>query len=603
MSTEPLDWTDDGPRSPRFGDVYFSRSDGLAESRAVFLAGCGLPEAWAGRSRFTVGELGFGTGLNLLALIELWRRTRAPGARLNIFSIEAFPIAAADAQRALAAWPELKALARPLLAAWPDGRRGLHRIDWPEDGVILDLAVAEVEEALAGWDGAADAWFLDGFAPAKNPEMWRPEVVSLVAERSAPGARAATFTVAGAVRRGLEAAGFTVDKRPGFGRKRERLEARRPGAPPRDPSPRVAVVGAGVAGAALVRAFRALGVEPRLFEAKGPGAGASGNPCAMVTPRLDAGLGFGAELHAQAFARAVALYRAEAPAAIIAGGALQLEAGPRDAARFGRLAGWDGFASNGLQPLDLQAASAALGEPTGPALLIRDALTVEPAGVLERWLGGLDWTRTRVAGLERTGAAWRLLDADGAVLGEAETVCLAAGPAVADLTDLPLRVVRGQASWTEAPFAGSAAAWGGYAAPMRRGFLFGATHDRDDAGLDLRPEDHLRNLRTLEQGRPGLAGAVDPAALQGRTGLRAVSHDHMPVAGPVEGQPGLFVLTGLGGRGFTLAPLLAEQVAALALGAPRPLSRALARTVAPDRYGSRRRVRLEEARPPKKDSS
>ena len=99
MNIEPLDWTEDGPRSPRFGDVYFSRVDGLAESRHVFLAGCGLPEAWAGRRRFTVAELGFGTGLNLLALIELWRRTRESGARLHIFSVEAFPIAAADAAR------------------------------------------------------------------------------------------------------------------------------------------------------------------------------------------------------------------------------------------------------------------------------------------------------------------------------------------------------------------------------------------------------------------------------------------------------------------------------------------------------------------------
>jgi tRNA 5-methylaminomethyl-2-thiouridine biosynthesis bifunctional protein len=598
VNTEPLEWTEDGPRSPRFGDVYFSHVDGLAESRAVFLTGCGLPDAWARRSRFTVAELGFGTGLNILALIELWRRTRHPDARLHIFSVEAFPIAAADAGRALSAWPELGDLAAPLLAAWPDGRRGLHRIDFPGAGAILDLVVGEAGEALAGWDGVADAWFLDGFAPARNPEMWRPELLALVAARSATGARAATFTVAGAVRRGLEAAGFAVEKRPGFGRKRERLEAVAAGVcQAATPIRRVAVVGGGVAGAAMVRAFRALGAEPVLFEAQGIGAGASGNPSAMVTPRLDAGLGPSATLHAHAFARAVGLYRDGTPEAIITTGALQLEVGPRDAGRFDRLAGWDGFAHAGLQRLDAAAASAALGEAAAAGLLIRDALIVEPEVILKAWFAGSQIVAATIAGLERTGEAWRLLNADGAVVGEAEVVCLATGPAVRDLTDLPLRSVRGQASWADAPFTGTAAAWGGYAAATRTGVLFGSTHDREDPGLEVRTGDHARNLDSLRQGRPELAARVDAQALQGRAGLRASAPDHMPLAGAVDGRPGLYVLTGLGGRGFTLAPLLAEQVAAVARGAPPPLSGALAKLAAPDRYRGGERTKTPRSPP------
>ena len=199
-----LEWGEDGlPRSRLYGDVYFSAEDGLAETRAVFLAGCGLPEAWAARRRFVVGELGFGTGLNIAALLELWMRTRPDGAQLHIFSIEAHPISAEDARRALARWPELAEVAALLTARWPGRARGVHRIELPEFGAILDLAVIEAGEALAGWSGPADAWFLDGFSPATNPAMWRPEVLQLVADRSAPGARAATFTVAGDVRRGL----------------------------------------------------------------------------------------------------------------------------------------------------------------------------------------------------------------------------------------------------------------------------------------------------------------------------------------------------------------------------------------------------------------
>jgi tRNA 5-methylaminomethyl-2-thiouridine biosynthesis bifunctional protein len=149
----------------------------------------------------------------------------AAGATLHIFSIEAHPITRDEAARALAVWPELGEAAQVLLDHWPGRARGFHRIDLPGFDATLDLAVMDVEDALAAWDGAADAWFLDGFSPALNPAMWREEILAAVAARSAPGARAATFTVAGAVRRGLAAAGFQVDKRPGFGRKKERLEA------------------------------------------------------------------------------------------------------------------------------------------------------------------------------------------------------------------------------------------------------------------------------------------------------------------------------------------------------------------------------------------
>ncbi|MFZ5727885.1 MAG: tRNA (5-methylaminomethyl-2-thiouridine)(34)-methyltransferase MnmD, partial [Pseudomonadota bacterium] len=300
----PLVLDDQGqPRSRLYGDVYFSTLDGLAESRAVFLQGCGLPEAWAGRRRFTVGELGFGTGLNILALLDLWRRTAPAGAWLDIFSIEAHPLAAEEAAAVLAAWPEVADLAELLVRRWPGRARGFHRLDLPEVRATLDLAVMEAGEALAGWTGAADAWFLDGFAPSANPQMWRQEVLDLVAARSAAGARAATFTVAGDVRRGLQAAGFEVAKRPGFGRKRERLEARRAGEPVSRPAPsRVAVIGAGVAGASVRRALGLQGVEAVVFDARGRGSGGSGNPAALVTPRLDAGLGPVAALFAQALA-------------------------------------------------------------------------------------------------------------------------------------------------------------------------------------------------------------------------------------------------------------------------------------------------------------
>ena len=225
---------DGAPRSRPYGDVYFSKAGGLEETRAVFLAGCGLPQRWAGRRAFTVAELGFGTGLNIAALLELWRAERAPGAHLSIFSVEAEPLGAADAGRALTAFPELAKTAALLTERWPGRARGFHRVDLPELGASLDVAVMDAHAALEAWRACADAWFLDGFAPAVNPQMWTDALMELVAARSAPGARAATYTVAGQARRALAAAGFAVERRPGFGGKRERLEARLPGEPPAD---------------------------------------------------------------------------------------------------------------------------------------------------------------------------------------------------------------------------------------------------------------------------------------------------------------------------------------------------------------------------------
>lgn len=593
----PLVWTDDGqPRSRLYGDVYFSTEDGLAESRAVFLQGCGLPQAWAGRGRFTVAELGFGTGLNILALLDLWRAAGPPAAHLHIFSVEAHPITADEAARALTAWPELADTARALIAAWPGRARGFHRVDLSRFNATLDLAVMEAEPALRAWSGHADAWFLDGFSPAVNPEMWSQDLLTLVAQRSAPGARAATFTVAGAVRRGLQAAGFEIEKRPGHGRKRERLEARLPG--PADPEaapPRVAVIGAGIAGVSAARALRALGCEPLLFEAVNPGAGASGNPAALVTPRLDAGLGPVAELAAQAFGRAVRLYEAQ-PHAVIARGVLQLAAGERDPDRFGRIAASNLFEPGVLAPLTADQAAERLGEAVPAALDMAAALVVEPAIALAAWSGPV--LRATVARLEPRGGAWALLDAHGRLLDEAEAVILAAGQACAELRpELPLKAVRGQTSWAEGVEGVLAAAWGGYVLPIRDGVLFGATHDRDQTDTDVRPADHVRNLEGLGQALPGLAARLTQAPLRGRAGVRATTPDRLPLAGPLAGAPGLYALTGFGSRGFSLAPLLAEHVAALALGAPSPLPAPLAALVDPDRFRARaaRRGRISVA--------
>jgi tRNA 5-methylaminomethyl-2-thiouridine biosynthesis bifunctional protein len=579
-----LIWTDDGsPRSARFGDVYFSQQDGLAETRAVFLAGCGLPEAWQGRSRFCVGELGFGTGLNIAALLDLWRREGPASGRLSLFSVEGFPLNRDEAARALAAWPELAEATQALLDVWPDATPGFHRLDLPGFNATLDLAVGDVGWALSQWSGRADAWFLDGFAPSTNPDMWSETVMDRIAARSAPGARVATFTVAGAVRRGLAERGFAVDKRPGHGRKRERLEARLPGsavAPARTPS--VAVIGAGIAGAALARAFAVLGVRVTVVEADQPGAGGSGFPASLVTPRLDAGDDGIAALHAQALARAGVLYAA-VPDAVIERGVLQLEQAPRDAGRFARVASQPLWAEGAMEVRDAAECAGILGEPVAcGGLWMRDAMAIRPRAVLDAWLDDAPRVTARVARIEPAGTGRRLLDEADGLIVEADIVVFAAGWGTAGLVpDLALAPVRGQANWVEGVQTGPVA-WGGYAVPTGSGLLFGATHDRGETVGGPSEQAGVRNLATVEARLPRLAARVAAAGpAKARTAVRATTPDRLPLAGAVPGREGVFVLGGLGSRGFCVAPLLAEHVAALALGAPSPLPADLAGRVDP----------------------
>jgi len=207
-----VEWRDGGiPVSVRFDDPYFSLADGLAETRHVFLAGNDLPARL--RPGFHIAELGFGTGLNLLAALIAWRGAAIPGP-LRFTSFEAFPLDAACMARALDAFPEARAIADPVLAQWADGPA----IRLPD--LHADIILGDARDTLPQWAGQADAWFLDGFSPAKNPEMWSPALMAEVASHTAPHGTFATYTAAGHVRRALTEAGFAVERRPGHARKR-----------------------------------------------------------------------------------------------------------------------------------------------------------------------------------------------------------------------------------------------------------------------------------------------------------------------------------------------------------------------------------------------
>ncbi|MFN3936807.1 MAG: tRNA (5-methylaminomethyl-2-thiouridine)(34)-methyltransferase MnmD [Gemmobacter sp.] len=214
-----LDWREgDVPVSRRYEDPYFSLRDGLSETRHVFLAGNDLPARF--RPGFHIAELGFGTGLNMLAALIAWRAAGIAGS-LRFTSFEAHPLPACDIARALATFPEAAAVAAPFLAAWSDGMRRFRA-----EGLEAEIIVGDARLTLPSWDGAADAWFLDGFSPARNPELWEPGLMRAVASHTAPGGTFATYTAAGHVRRALQAAGFRVERAAGFGAKRHMSRGR-----------------------------------------------------------------------------------------------------------------------------------------------------------------------------------------------------------------------------------------------------------------------------------------------------------------------------------------------------------------------------------------
>ena len=564
-----LDWSaPSGPRAEDYGDVYFSAQDGLEETRAVFLRGCGLPEAWQGRRHFTVGELGFGTGLNLLALWQLWRETRPAGAWLDLVSVEKHPLSRDEAARAFAAWPALQPLADRLLAQWPPRLKGAHRMVFPQDSLAVTVFHDEAEAALANMSASVDAWFLDGFAPARNAAMWSQPVLDHVGRLSAAGARVGTFTVAGDVRRGLQAAGFEVAKRPGFGRKRERLEAIFPGAPAAHPARpgRIAIVGAGIAGASLARSLAARGCDVEVFDRAGIAGGASGAPAGLLTPRLERAdrPHVRATLAAFAFARNVyADFEGFHP-----GGVVRLARDAREGERFAAIAAmmddslaWD-----------------------GGALEMLAAARIEPARIVAQMLGDVPVTTADVATVEEDETGMRLGAPDGRAIARADLVVHAGGSGAARwFSDIAPSAGQVAVFAGEAP--GRPVTWGGYACAAPGGVLVGATHVK---GEDAGPEEPA-----VEGFRQAL-GKVLPDLRAGEVvgtwrGVRASTPDRLPVAGRLGARQ--FILSGLGSRGFAHAPLLAEHVASAILGHAAPLETAGAASLGPQRFEDRRRRR------------
>ncbi|MGE8318963.1 MAG: FAD-dependent 5-carboxymethylaminomethyl-2-thiouridine(34) oxidoreductase MnmC [Comamonas sp.] len=623
---EPIEWLPDGtPYSPRFGDRYHTEAaQGLAQPEQVFLQGCGLPAAWANQPQWTVLETGFGFGLNFLVTWHAWRQDPARPPLLHFVSTEAWPVAPADLLRHCAQHPQLQPLGELLAAQCWGLLPGTHRLRFDGGRVQLTLLVGDAQRSLRHHELVADSVYLDGFSPAKNPDIWSLHTLKAVARCCRPGTRLSTWCAAGEIRRDLEQCGFAVHKAQGVPPKRHNLQAvfspawqprRKPlwtqPAPPLPATRRCAVIGAGIAGAATAQQLALRGWQVTVLDAAAePAQGASGLPAGIFAPhtsRDDAVLSrltrsglrctrFWAEqllqpgtdwLPTGVLERRLGKGAHALPQAWQDDAALLDWSRPADAAV--------------LAQAELPAGDDALWHPQGgwlrPARLVQALLAHKGIRLQgDSPVASIAW--------QAEDEEWRIGAADGRLLASADLVVVCAGPhsrrwlpASMDLRSIRGQVLMGKAlaaiknDATSFPINGH----GSWIPRFARdggepGWIMGSTFER---GCDVLPPtaadqqaaraENQAKLQTLlptasQRYAPGMADAFVWAQ------VRCTSADRLPVVGPVPAAgPHLWVNTALGSRGLTWALLGAELLAARLHGEPLPLPNELALAIASDR--------------------
>ncbi len=565
-----LTWSAIGePVAQEYDDVYFSVDGGLAETRAVFLHGSHLPEAWTDKEVFVIGELGFGTGLNFLAAWNLWEQTAKSGQCLHFISVEATPLSKEQLTLALENFPSLKPYANQLISQWPGRVKGVHRLHFGT--VTLTLFHDYVEQALSNFDGLVNAWFLDGFSPAKNPDMWSKNVFELMARHSVSTASVATFTVAGHVRRGLGQAGFLVEKKPGFGRKRERLEARYTGVNLQHKSSDTPVIiGGGIAGASIATAFTRRGITPIIIEPhKELETAASGNPAGLVMPKLDLQDRPESRFYNAAYLYALNLYR-EADT-ILGAGVLQIATSEKERERYKKIVANQALPDVHMQWVSSKQAQQILGENLTTkygGLHFPSALTIAPKNSARALCKHCTYIQERVAKIHTEKGRWQILGKAGKILAKTDNLFICNGANILDLWPADVRFTRGQICWGDSAKTNHALIAGNYAVPFQKGMLLGATHSHTGAGENTKTKT-ADTVEIIKQYEAITAQNIDGSNWQSRAAVRVTTRNTLPVAHSPEN--GLFVLSGLGSRGLMMSPLLGEFLVCKALGEPAPL--------------------------------
>ncbi|MCS5576307.1 MAG: bifunctional tRNA (5-methylaminomethyl-2-thiouridine)(34)-methyltransferase MnmD/FAD-dependent 5-carboxymethylaminomethyl-2-thiouridine(34) oxidoreductase MnmC [Alteromonas macleodii] len=615
------------PVADHFDDVYFSNDSGIDETQHVFVAGNDLAERWQQwrTPTFVIAETGFGTGLNFLVAMRAFNEFRAanpdhPLKRLYFITTEKFPLPQQDMQRALEAFPALKNEAQALASLYPMGLEGCHRLHFDNHSTTLDLWIGDVHELLPQWhspvNGLIDAWFLDGFAPSKNPDMWTDALFSQMARLSKTGTTFGTFTAAGIVKRGLAGVGFTIKKRNGFGRKRDMLtgvfdqdhenvqhKLRLPAGPyyryvngSLDKTSKVAVVGSGLAAATACLALVKRGICTTLyFDGDTLASGASGNPQGGFYPQLHSEASIASRIQAHSFLYARKAYDHTIEHAKACGlsdvahdfcGVIQLSFNDKVAERQNKLAAADVWPETLIKPVDSKEVSdianlalpysglyIGLGGWISPPQLVTamieealqsGKLTLKPNHIYVSH-EAIETTKQQVR------IRFNLGNSENEEVITADHLILALGAGAVNASDfdsLSLRPVRGQveAIPTQMPIEqlNTVLCHKGYMTPVFEGrHALGSTYVKNDLSTDVRGDETEMNLATHEQ---ALANTDIVQALQhdgkARAATRLGSPDHQPVVGALHNFDSLkehYTMLGVG-KPLTSAPVLPSSV-------------------------------------------
>lgn len=656
LQTAELDWQEDGaPFSARYGDVYFSRNGGLAETEHVFLQGNDLKQRWlaldqqAAPGVFTIAELGFGTGLNFLSCWQLWQQTACKKLRLHFISCEKHPMQRQALARALQQWPQLTALSAALLEQYPDHTPGYHRLRFPEptreqSGVVLDLYYGDALAMLQQQSSPGtriDAWFLDGFSPALNPELWNDELLQTIAIMCKSGSTLSSYSVTGRVVRTLKSLGFNVEKRKGYGPKRQMLFACfEPSAGDQQTRPNsgttAIVIGAGLAGATVASSLARRGVRVTVLEqADAIAAGASGNKQAVVQLRLNKQLDSQCQFHLHSYLYALRFYRrlsdeTKNTFAWHGCGVLTLNSAythTRQSADSQRLSEiYAHYPDSVLQAVDAGQAQAITG------LDIKEDGLWQAAGgwmnprlccesCLDHTLITVE-TGTRVASLEKTDTGWKV-HADKQTF-EADCVVIANSFAAREFEQTalyPVSPLRGQVSYVQKTARSEkllqVVCSQRYLAPADADgqHCIGASYIKNATDTAISEQEHAENITKLGELAALMTFPAD-TALAGRAGIRGASQDYLPVAGPVpdpdlpelryggsqhvssqssdiQRLPGLYISSGHGSHGTVSCPIIAEHIASLICQEASPLPQVLADVIDPVRFVRREQRRVK----------
>ena len=628
-----LSQTEDGtPYAPVYDDVYHSRAGAIAQARHVFLGGNELPARWAGRECFVIVETGFGLGLNFLATWSSWR-SQLPAERcqrLHFVSVEKHPLRDEDLAKLLEPY---KAELPPdvidhLIEQWPVLTEGTHRLEFDQGQVVLTLILGNAETALPQLAARADAIYLDGFSPAKNPDIWSDSVCQALARLSGEGTTLATWSVNGAVRRRLASCGFDLALRPGFAQKREmlcgRFRERKPHPNPPLAAGHALIIGAGLAGTATAERLSARGWRCTILEAHTLASGASGNKAGVIRPQPSADDNLLSRITRAGFLATLSCLES--------------------LKKRGFEVDWDScgvlhLAKDNEQQGLMQRAITQLGVPSKLLSWATAETASEIAGfkvdIGGWWFPKAGWVNpsdyctkllkasganllesTPVSALLPEGDEWVAYGKNGSPIARADIVILTNATAAPDLAApfsnaLPIRPARGQTTVFASPPSPApkcVVCRSGYWTPAIRGeSTSGASFLIDDTNLSLRTNEHADNLSMLAAIAPEAAGllpAYDSSALSGKVGLRPVVPDRLPLVGQVPRiniaerpnlsraararVPGLYVNSGYGARGILLATLCAELLASQIAGEPLPLSKDLVRAIDPMRYAHKK---------------